>query len=120
MPGNTATIDVCQFRADWMSHAPMRALCDRYGITRDQVIRLKVVWSLPPRHDRKLRFKPKRQKDPSPSAIAKACRLIQEQWDEATRVARSVEKPQPYTPPMVIVDPNLQALADECSQDGEW
>lgn len=119
MAGNTATIDVCQFRADWMSHAPMRALCDRYGITRDQVIRLKVIWSLPPRHDRKLRFKPKRDKDPTKSQIAQACKLIQQQWDEATRIARSADKPQPYTPPIVVVDPEIQAWIDECNREHE-
>jgi hypothetical protein len=73
MAGNTATISLVSFRADWMTHMPMRALCDRYTITRDQVIRLKHVWELPPRHDRRLRAKPARQRDPTPTEIRAAC-----------------------------------------------
>lgn len=95
MRGNTATISVAAFRADWLTHMPMRALCQRYTISRDQVIRLKHVWDLPPRHDRRLRAKPERQKDPTPREIAQACRELQAQWDDATREARCVYKPQP-------------------------
>lgn len=59
MAGNTAVISVMQFTADWAAHVPISALCERYTVTKDQVLRLKVVWQLPPRHDRKLRAKPK-------------------------------------------------------------
>ena len=76
MAGNTATISIATFRDDWNSHIPMRALCDRYTITRDQVIRLKVFWGLPPRHDRKLRAKPVRQRDPTPTEIRAACAAL--------------------------------------------
>lgn len=92
MRGNTATISVQAFRADWMTHMPMRALCERWTITRDQVIRLKHVWHLPPRHDRKLRAKPVRQKDPTPREIAQACREIQSRWTEEIREDRRVQK----------------------------
>lgn len=94
MKGNTATISLQAFRVDWMTHMPMRALCDRYSITRDQVIRLKHVWHLPPRHDRKLRAKPLRQPDPTPAEIKSACLEIQATWDEATREDRRVIKTQ--------------------------
>jgi hypothetical protein len=94
MRGNTATISVQAFRADWMTHMPMRALCERWTITRDQVIRLKHVWQLPPRHDRKLRAKPVRQKDPTPREIAHACLEIQAKWTAEIREERSVTKTQ--------------------------
>ena len=41
MAGNTATISVDQFRADWLDHTPIGQLCERYTITKDQVIRLR-------------------------------------------------------------------------------
>lgn len=94
MAGNTATINVSAFRADWAAHIPMRALCVRWTITRDQVIRLKHVWHLPPRHDRRLRAKPVRQPDPTPDEIAAYCREIQMGWDDQTREDRCMFKTQ--------------------------
>lgn len=113
MRGNTATISVAAFRADWMTHMPMRALCERWTISRDQVIRLAVVWELPRRHDRRLRAKPARQKDPTPREIAQACRELQAQWDEATREARCVYKTQPVQfRPVQLSDDARQALEE--------
>lgn len=97
MRGNTATISVTAFSADWLTHIPMRALCQRYSISRDQVIRLKHVWNLPPRHDRKLRAKPVRQADPTPREIAQACREIQAKWSEEVREDRRVQKTQHFS-----------------------
>jgi hypothetical protein len=79
MRGNTATISVAAFKADWATHMPMRALCERWTITRDQVIRLAEVWTLPRRHDRRLRAKPVRQRDPTTTEIRMACLKIQDQ-----------------------------------------
>jgi hypothetical protein len=99
MAGNTATISVTAFRADWITHMPMRALCERYTITRDQVVRLRDVWHLPLRNDRRLRFKPKRSeiRDPTPREIEQACKEIQAKWDARTREERSVIKTQHVT-----------------------
>ena len=94
MRGVTATIDVATFRADWLTHMPISALCERWTIRKDQVIRLKVVWELPPRHDRRLRAKPERQPDPTPRQIRRACIRIQSTWDENTREERRVVKTQ--------------------------
>ena len=120
--GNTATIDVAEFRAAWLTHAPMRELCERYDITRDQLIRLKVVFRLPPRHDRSLRYKPKRRDfvDPTPAEIRARCAEIQARWDETTRNARLVQKPQAYTPPRVVVEPDVQEWVDQCNREAEW
>jgi hypothetical protein len=99
MRGNTATISVAAFRADWLTHMPMRALCERYTITRDQVVRLRDVWQLPLRNDRRLRWKPKRSemRDPTPREILQACKEIQARWDERTREDRAVTKTQHVT-----------------------
>jgi hypothetical protein len=47
----TSTISIEQFRADWSDYIPIAELCQRYNITKDQVIRLRVVLALPPRMD---------------------------------------------------------------------
>lgn len=89
MAGNTAQICVKSFRADWNKHIPIAALCEKYGITKDQLVRLKRVWGLRPRHDRRLRYKPtRRNADPTPDQIAAACRAIRDGWDEATERQR--------------------------------
>lgn len=92
MRGNTATISLTAFRADWISHVPMRDLCCRFTITRDQVIRLKHVWQLPPRHDRRLRAKPKRAPDPTTTEIQQMCLEIQATWSDDVRELRRVTK----------------------------
>ena len=96
MRGITATISVAAFHADWMTHMPMRALCERWTITKDQVLRLRDVWHLPLRNDRRLRFKPKRSemRDPTPREIKQACKEIQAKWDARTREERAVIKTQ--------------------------
>ncbi len=57
MAGNTATIDVVAFRADWASGLPIVRLCERYTITKDQFVRLRDVWELPHRDDRSNRHR---------------------------------------------------------------
>jgi len=92
MRGNTATISLTAFHADWMTHIPMRALCERWTISRDQVIRLAEVWDLPRRHDRKLRARQVRQRDPTPREIARMSKEIQATWSDDTREGRRVIK----------------------------
>lgn len=114
MAGVTATISVTAFRADWMTHMPMRALCDRYTITRDQVVRLRDVWGLPLRNDRKLRWKPKRSeiRDPTPAEIEQAKAEIQARWDEHTRELRRVQKTQHVTLMRVELSPEARAAIE--------
>ena len=117
MRGNTATISVTAFRADWMTHMPMRALCQRYTISRDQVIRLKHVWDLPPRHDRRLRAKPARQKDPTPREIAQACLEIQATWTAEVRAERCAYKSRPVTLVRVELTPEARDALDAFGDD---
>jgi hypothetical protein len=105
MRGNTATISVHAFRADWLSHVPIAELCVRYTVSKDQVIRLRDVWHLPLRIDRSLRFKPKRMPPPDAieiaasrasldlaPAVAAAVTAIQASWTHDDWHARRVRK----------------------------
>jgi hypothetical protein len=121
MAGNTATIDVVAFRSDWGSYMPIAALCDRYAITKDQVIGLRKRWQLPLRVDRRLRFKPKRSDmvDPSPAQISVRAAAIRATWDEHTERLRRVGKPQPYTAPIVSVTGQAASALGSIAPEGE-
>jgi len=98
MAGVTATISIQAFAADWATHMPIADLCTRHTITKDQVLRLRDVWNLPLRNDRRLRYKPDRaeSRDPTPSEIREACLEIQSRWDDRTRGERQVTKPREF------------------------
>ena len=117
MKGCTATISVAAFRADWLTHMPMRALCERWTISRDQVVRLKHVWHLPPRHDRRLRAKPVRQRDPTPREILQATKEIQATWTEEVREDRRVIKTQVVTLKRIeMTDEAREAFEDQAGE----
>lgn len=105
MPGNTATIDVAVLRIQWVSQMPMAAICTHHTISKDQLIRLKSVYDLAPRHDRSRRYKPPR--DPGPNdaeelasraglelapQIAERVTSVQAMWTEDVRLSRTVTK----------------------------
>jgi len=96
MAGSTATIDLRTLRIQWDSHSSMAAICSFWTITKDQLVRLKGVVPLAPRHDRRLRYKPKRSeyRDPTPEEIRLGCIEIQARWDARTREERAVTKRQ--------------------------
>jgi hypothetical protein len=96
MAGKTATIDLNLLRIQWDSHSAMVAICTHWTITKDQLIRLKAVVPLAPRHDRRFRFKPKRSecRDPTPAEIREATKRIRAAWDDATEQERRVVKTQ--------------------------
>jgi hypothetical protein len=112
MRGITSTISVAAFHADWMTHMPMRALCERWTISRDQVIRLAVVWELPRRHDRKLRAKPLRQRDPTTTEIQQACIRIQATWSKDVEEDRRVEKSQAFSMKRIPLDSATRSHID--------
>lgn len=94
MAGVTHTIDFKTLRLQWDSHSAMAAICTHWSITKDQLIRLKGVVPLPPRHDRRFRFKPKRSeyRDPTPEEIRQRSAEVQATWDARTEFARRVVK----------------------------
>lgn len=112
MAGITATIDFATLRIQWDSQAPMAAICAHWTITKDQLIRLKAVVPLPPRHDRRLRFKPKRSeyRDPTPREIKQACREIRAKWDARTEEDRRVMKTQHATLRLIPLPQELQDI----------
>jgi hypothetical protein len=112
MRGITSTISVAAFHADWMTHMPMRALCERWTISRDQVIRLAVVWELPRRHDRKLRAKPVRQRDPTTTEIQQACIRIQATWSKDVEEDRRVTKSQAFSMKRIPLDSATRSRID--------
>lgn len=117
MRGSTATISLTAFRADWMTHLPMRELCCRYTISRDQVIRLKHHWDLPPRHDRKLRAKPERAIDPTTTEIQRLCLEIQGTWTDDVREQRRVIKTQHVSLMRIELDDETRRTASEYDGD---
>lgn len=121
--GNTATISVQQFRADWIEGLPIADLCANYTVSRDQVIRLRDIWSLPLRHDRRARARRPRagQADPTPEQIRERCLEIQATWDDATRESRHWRHAVPYILPLVSIPQNGIGIPDEPEiMDGEY
>lgn len=110
MAGNTARIDLNLLRMQWDSHSAMVAICTHWTITKDQLIRLKGVVPLAPRHDRRFRFKPKRSesRDPTPAEIEAATQRIRALWDEATEQDRRVVKTERFELRLYAVPEELQ------------
>ena len=112
--GNTATISVTAFRADWESGLPIAVLCSSYSISRDQVVRLRDLWDLPLRHDRRNR---KRQagyrRDPTPEEIRARCLEIQATWSDKVREDRHWRKPQVWAVPIVQIPSDGASWPDE-------
>lgn len=129
MAGNTATISMAQFSADWAAHIPIAALCERYTVTKDQVLRLRAIWHLPPRHDRSLRAKPKWSSPPSrdeDEASGNSCDLAPEVARRVAELRRGEGGPKivgTYSRPEDGVVPfRVQVIFDVqrlLSRDGE-
>jgi hypothetical protein len=136
MAGNTATIDVAQFRSAWASHVPIRALCLTFKISRDQVTRLKFVWELPPRHDRALRWKPgKDDREPDPDAdeiaasestldlapwVADQVTAIHAMWSDRTWEERRVEKTPEFRVARTEVPEEYREMIDDLNRECQW
>ena len=67
-------------------------LAEKHGISRDTATSIRDRLNLPKRHDRKKRYKPPRQADPTPSEIRKRCKKIRDGWSEAIESERRVQK----------------------------
>lgn len=119
MAGITATIDVQTLRVQWLSHSSMASICAYWTISKDQLIRLRDVVPLPKRHDRRLRFKPKRSdyRDPTPAEIRRACRDLQAAWDDRTREERAVTKPRQFSIRPIEMTPEARAAFEAFEVD---
>jgi hypothetical protein len=133
MAGSTATIDFTSLVLQWNSHSSMHAICTHWTITKDQLIRLKSVVPLAPRHDRRLRHRPERSLPPTPEEIAAseaslsfapyvAARVtcVQATWDERTRSERQVTKPTLFSLQEIEVPEEAREFFDDMNRDTRW
>lgn len=132
MAGNTTRIDIGVLRVQWDSHSSMAAICTHWTITRDQLIRLKHVVPLAPRHDRRLRVKPPREEEPPADEAAAseasldlapmvAARATCESalWTDEVRAARQVCKPTPFRLRVVESPAELADMIDDLNRVSE-
>jgi hypothetical protein len=112
MAGNTAAIDAATLRVQWNSYLPMGAICQHWTITVHQLVRLRVAWELPPRNDRKRRYKPSRDErllDPDADElaaseasldlapmVAERVTVVHATWSPADWAERQAVKPEPF------------------------
>jgi hypothetical protein len=109
MAGITATIDQHRLRQQWDDYVPMAGICSYWTITKDQLIRLRRVWGLTLRMDRKRRRSDYSLAAPTAAEqqaseaslnlapmVAAAVTAVQAQWDTKTRDERQAVKPVPY------------------------
>ena len=123
MRGDTSRIDISTLKVQWASHSSYASLCTFWTVTRDQLVRLRDVVPLPPRHDRRMRYKPPRPEKPTPEEIAAseaslnlapmvAARATNESalWTEEVRALRQVRKPTMFRLAEVDVPEELRHL----------
>lgn len=101
MVTNTATTNAVTFRRDWVANLMIVQICDRHTLTKDQVLRLRVLWQLPPRLDHSLRARPQRYVDPTPEEVAARAAAIRATWNGDTEHRRRVNKTGDYTVPEI-------------------
>jgi len=127
MAGNTAIIDAAVLRVQWDSYMPMAAICSHHSITKDQLIGLKVAFQLPPRNDRRRRYKPPRAPKPGDAEelasqsslrlapqIADRVTVVHAMWTEEVRISRQVSRETPFSLRHIRLDDLVERfLADE-------
>lgn len=104
-----------EFAKDWLSGMPLMWLAEKHGISRDTATSIRDRLNLPKRHDRKKRYKPPRQADPTPSEIRKRCKKIRDGWSEAIESERRVQKRVEWTLPEFGF--SLEDLEERCGND---
>lgn len=103
-------VDEKVFTEDWLSGMPLMWIAEKHGISRDMATSIRDQLGLPKRHDRKKRYKPPRNSDPTPSMIRQRCKKIRDKWSEATEAERRVQKRVEWTVPEYPV--SLEDLRD--------
>lgn len=136
MAGNTAAIDAATLRVQWSSYVPMGAICQHWTITVHQLVRLRVAWDLPPRNDRKRRYKPSRDErllDPDADElaasessldlapmVAERVTCVQATWSEEVRAERQVVKAEPFRLARLEAPDEMRELLDNLNREYEW
>jgi hypothetical protein len=135
MAGNTSRIDAATLRVQWSSYLPMGAICQHWTITVHQLVRLRVAWELPPRNDRKLRYKPSRDErllDPDADElaasessldlapmVAERVTVVHATWSPNDWAERQAVKPEPFRLARFATPDEARDLVDEPAE-GEW
>jgi hypothetical protein len=135
MAGNTSRIDAATLRVQWSSYLPMGAICQHWTITVHQLVRLRVAWELPPRNDRKRRYKPSRDErllDPDADElaasessldlapmVAERVTVVHATWTPADWAERQAVKPEPFRLARFATPDEARDLVDEPAE-GEW
>lgn len=92
------TVDLPQFKSDWLAYKPMVQICVNHTISRDQAQRIKTFLQLPARRDKsKSALNKVTIKDPSRAEISVRAAAIRAQWSEETERKRRVQQPQTPT-----------------------
>lgn len=136
MAGKTATIDETTLRVQWDSYLPMGAICQHWTITVHQLVRLREAWELPPRNDRKRRYKPsriERMLDPDEDElaasqasldlapmVAERVTCVQATWSEEVRAERQMVKPEPFRLARIDTPDEMRDAVDDLNQEAEW
>jgi hypothetical protein len=133
MAGDTSRIDLATLRVQWASHSSYAALCSFWTVTREQIIRLKHVLPLPPRHDRRLRFRPPRNEKPTPDEIAASesslslapmvaarATCVTSQWTDEVRLQRQVTKPTAFCMTPVETPEELRDVFSDLNRESQW
>ena len=136
MAGKTATIDEQTLRVQWDSYLPMGAICQHWTITVHQLVRLREAWELPPRNDRKRRYKPsriERMLDPDEDElaasqasldlapmVAERVTCVQATWSEEVRAERQMVKPEPFRLARIDTPDEMRDAVDDLNQEAEW
>jgi hypothetical protein len=133
MAGDTSRIDLATLRVQWASHSSYAALCSFWTVTREQIIRLKHVLPLPPRHDRRLRFRPPRNEKPTPEEIAASesslslapmvaarATCVTSQWTDEVRLQRQVTKPTAFRMEPIETPVELRDVFSDLNQGSQW
>jgi hypothetical protein len=133
MAGDTSRIDFSTLKVQWASHSSYAALCSFWTVTREQIIRLKHVLPLPPRHDRRLRFRPPRNEKPTPEEIsasesslslapmvAARATCVTSQWTDEVRLQRQVTKPTAFRMTPVETPEELRDVFSDLNRESQW
>lgn len=136
MAGKTATIDATTLRVQWNSYLPMGAICQHWTITVHQLVRLREVWGLPPRNDRKRRYKPSRLErmlDPDEAElaasensldlapmVAERVTCTQALWSDEVRAERQVVKAEPFRLSRIETPEEVREYVDDLNSEAQW
>lgn len=120
----------------WDSYLPMGAICQHWTITVHQLVRLREAWELPPRNDRKRRYKPSRLErmlDPDEDElaasessldlaplVAERVTCVQATWSEEVRAERQMVKPEPFRLARIEAPDEMSELLDNLNREYEW